>query len=329
MPNASYIAGFFLAFAPFGRRIPPASVPPAPASVRLAPSPAESQALELRRRLDEIEGRLEEQRQRVILETVGLAGAAADLSTFAPGSPQAAAAADAANRPWREHASAAAPLELKAALIAEELQRYKETGVLSPTPAATAGRLKLFLEKSWSLPPSTPEVGGLSLDLSALQNQLGLNDRVIRAPARARPVMAAIQAPEVLPALEWRSGASLTPKTAGRPMFERDAGTGKAENNPVPELIVLLSSSNPRGRALAADELGSLGPEAAPAAAALKGALHDSDRRVRASAALALGAAGNADSAPDLRSALRDSDEEVRLNARSALQKLGFDSKYP
>jgi len=152
VPNPSFFAGFFLAFAPFGRRMPPASVPPAPASVRRSPARAESQALELRRRLDEIEGLLEEQRQRVILETVGLAGAAADLKTYAPGSPQAAAATDAAMRPWRKHDAAAAPLELKAALLAEELERYKETGVLSPTPPATAARLKLLLEKSWSLP---------------------------------------------------------------------------------------------------------------------------------------------------------------------------------
>jgi hypothetical protein len=325
VPNPSFIAGFFLAFAPFGRRMPPASVQPTPAQARVQ-SPSESQARELQRQYDEIEGRLEEQRQRLIIETVGLAGAAADLETYGAGSPEAAAATDAANRPWKEHAVTAAPLEVKAALLAEELQRYKETGVLSPTPPATAARLELLLEHPWSLPPSTPEVAGLSLDLTSLQKQLGVKDRVDRRPAVAKP--ASIPRREALPALE-APRPSAPSMTSARPMFERDAGTGKAETDPVPDLIVQLSSSNPRGRALAADQLGSLGAAAAPAAAALKGALRDSDRRVRASAALALGAAGNADAAVELRRVLRDPDEEVRLNARGALQKLGFDSKYP
>lgn len=328
MPNPSLIAGFFLAFAPFGRRMPPASILPAPASARPAPSPVESRALELRRRLDEIEGRLEEQRQRLIVETVGLAGAAADLDRYAPGSAQAAAATDAANRPWKEHAVTAAPLELEAALLAEELQRYTETRDLSPTPAAAAARLKLLLERPWSLPPSANPVPELSLDLSTLQKQLGVNGRVDRKPLVAKRSEAALPSAQVFPSLETRPPRS-SPKTAERPMFEHDAKTGKAANDPVPELIVLLSSSNPRGRALAADALGSLGAEAAPAAAALKSALRDSDRRVRASAALALGAAGTADASADLRRVLADPDEEVRLNARTSLQMLGFDSKYP
>ena len=323
MPNPSFIAGFFLAFAPFGRRMPPASVQPAPAQARVQ-SPSESQARELQRQYDEIEGRLEEQRQRLIIETVGLAGAASDLETYGAGSPEAAAATDAANRPWKEHAVTAAPLEIKAALLAEELQRFRETGVLSPTPPATAARLKNLLEHPWSLPPSTPEVGGLSLDLTSLQKQLGMKAR----PAVAKPAKVSVPIREALPAFEGPR-ASAPAKTSARTMFERDAGTGKAETDPVPDLIVQLSSTNPRGRALAADQLGSLGAAASPAAAALKGALRDSDRRVRASAALALGAAGGADAAPELRRVLGDTDEEVRLNARTSLQRLGFDSKYP
>ncbi len=289
----------------------------------LTRAPSALAALDLKRQLDEIGGRLSEQRERLVLATVALAGIGNSLNQqaprspgvalfatrsapYVPGSPAAAAAMDAAVRPWIEQREALAALELKAALLADQLQRYKETGVLSPTPAATVKRFKLLIENPWTLPASTPEVAALSLDLIKLQKQL----RLYKA--------------EILSAPEKQSPPPTAGTSADRPRFERDAGRGSPENNPIPGLIVLLSSPEPRGRALAADELGNAGAAAAPAVPALRRALTDPDRRVRASAAAALGSIGDAglSVAADLRRALRDPDEEVRLSARAALRRL-------
>jgi len=108
--------------------------------------------------------------------------------------------------------------------------------------------------------------------------------------------------------------------------FEADAGTGRPENDPLPFLIAQLSSAEPRRRARAADELGKRG--AATAVPALRRALSDRDRRVRASAVLALGNAGGADAVrADLRRALRDKDEDVRFSAEIALERLARASR--
>lgn len=343
MPNASSIAGFFLAFAPFGRHLPPARNQPVPAAS--AASPTELRARELERRLHEISAEIALKRERLVIETAGLAGAAAELDAYAsgspdvdtfatraapraPGSPEESAALAAANRPWNEQREAFAALELKAALMADQLQRYKETGALTPTPPATVRQLKRLISTPWTLPAAAPEVPALSLDLANLQAQLGPGSRARRKPAASKLAAPPDLAAQVPPAVESRR-APIPAKPASPALYERDAGTGKAENDPVPDLIVQLSSTNPRGRALAADQLGSLGAAAAPAAAALKGALRDSDRRVRASAALALGAAAGAGASAELRRALADPDEEVRLNARAALKNLGFDFKSP
>lgn len=104
--------------------------------------------------------------------------------------------------------------------------------------------------------------------------------------------------------------------------FEADAGTGKPALDPVPLLIAQLSDPEPRRRARAADELGKRGEAAEPAVPALRRALGDRDRRVRASAVLALG--GVARTPPvqeDLRRALRDKDEDVRFSAAIALER--------
>ena len=103
--------------------------------------------------------------------------------------------------------------------------------------------------------------------------------------------------------------------------FEADAGTGRPEHDPIPFLIAQLSSEEPRRRARAADERGKRG--AAAAVAALRRALSDRNSRVRASAVLALGNAGDADAVrADLRRALRDKDEDVRFSAAIALERL-------
>jgi hypothetical protein len=313
----------------------------APSARAAAPTRAQTQlaAEGLKRRLDDFTAQLNERRERLVQETVGIASLAAalgdqapqnpDVSLFntrgpayVPGSPQAAAALNDAMRPWLESREAVAGLELKAALLAEELQRYKETGELSPTPAATAKKLKLMFENPWTLPASEPDVPYLRLNLVELERQLRQYGYVAHNHAPNERIAASRPSPQNFPAPENARAPSPKKIDADRRRFERDAGTGTPENNPVPGLIVLLSSEDPRGRALAADELGNSGAAAAPAVPALKRALEDPDRRVRASAALALGAVGGPDAADDLRRALRDPDEEVRLSAKAALRRL-------
>jgi len=116
------------------------------------------------------------------------------------------------------------------------------------------------------------------------------------------------------PILPKRGSASLA---AG---LVRDAGEGRIENDPLPVLIERLASADARRRALAADVLGTRGSAATPAVCALRGVLKkDGDRRVRASAGLALGKIGAADAISDLRRALRDRNEDVRYSAKLAL----------
>lgn len=298
----------------------------APLTHGQAPTRAQSEllAFDLTRQLDEISNRLQEKREQLVLATVALGSISATLAKYAPQSPEAAAARVAAIQPWIEQHEATATLELKAALLADQLQRYKETGVVSPTPASTAARLKLLIENPWTLPPSEPVVPALSLDLATLQKQLRRYEDIGRRtptneyPKLPRPLPQSLPAPE-----RWHAPSSKTIND-DRLQFEHDAGTGTPENDPIPDLIVLLSSTEPRTRALAADELGNRGTAAAPAVPALRSALSDPDRRVRASAALALGAAGHGDLdvVADLRRALNDPDQEVRFNARTALNRL-------
>lgn len=142
-----------------------------------------------------------------------------------------------------------------------------------------------------------------------------------RAVAAAAP-RAPLPPAETMPAAG--PGLHREPTERGEAALVADAGTGKPENDPVPELIRRLSASEPRTRARAADELGKRGAAALPAVPALRRALKDRDRRVRASAVLALGGVGGSVEgvADDLRRALRDKNEDVRFSAVIALQRL-------
>jgi hypothetical protein len=143
-----------------------------------------------------------------------------------------------------------------------------------------------------------------------------------RPAAAEAPPRAALPPPEVMP--PGPEGINHPAVERGEAALVDDAGTGKPENDPIPELIRRLSSAEPRTRARAADELGKRGPAARIAAPALRRALADRDRRVRASAVLALGGvAGSVDGVVgDLRRALRDKNEDVRFSAVIALQRL-------
>jgi hypothetical protein len=297
-----------------------AAVPARPRAA--ASSPAEKEARGLRRELDALTAELNEKRERLVLETLPLAGAAAAFEKYAPGSPRAAAAGAAAAAAWSRERDATAELALKAALLAEELQRYDRTGVLSPTPPATAARLELLLEKPWSLPPSEPEVAFLSLDLEEVQRQL----LPYQPAVRPRPSLAFHPAPKPAESLTAAPvpAAPRPEPIAVRPLFERGRGRTPARVDPIPALIGLLSSAEPRERALAADELGGAGSAAAPAVPALRRALADPDRRVRSSAARALGFVDgdSAETRDDLRRAQSDPDADVRLSAQAAVRRL-------
>ncbi len=147
-------------------------------------------------------------------------------------------------------------------------------------------------------------------------------------PERGKPLVSLASrarqpAAETMPAAP--PGIHREPTESGLASVVDDAGTGKPENDPIPELIKRLSSAEPRTRARAADELGKRGPAALPAVPALRQALKDRDRRVRASAVLALGSVGTSIDGVvgEIRRALRDKNEDVRFSASIALERLG------
>jgi len=263
------------------------------------------------RELSELGGRLNEEREQLVMATVSLGGIAEALDRKAPTGREAAETKGLILMLLNERRRETASLELKTALLAEQLRRYKETGVLSPTPAATVASLKKLVDEPWAVWRGRTPVASLSLDLALLQKQL----RRWRQAAETFP-----------PPMKRKPPPSAAEGLIGGG-FERDRGTGKAESDPIPALTAQLSAPEPRRRAMAADALGSRGASAAAAVPALTLALSDPDRRVRASAALALGAVGSVPwgAAEALRLALNDRDAEVRLSARLALRRLDGD----
>ena len=144
-----------------------------------------------------------------------------------------------------------------------------------------------------------------------------------REPSAALAAGAARPAPESLP--PGPPGLARAGLAPAAPTLEADVGTGKADTDPVPALLALLGSSDPRARARAADELGKFGTASASAVPALSRALADRDARVRASAALALGNVGPASdpAVPALVAALKRGPEEVSWSAALALGRVG------
>jgi HEAT repeat protein len=93
----------------------------------------------------------------------------------------------------------------------------------------------------------------------------------------------------------------------------------------------LAEDSDPRVRAAAAYALGAFGERAAALAAALRTALHDPDPRVRRSAARALGRLGEAaaEAVKDLCELLKDPEMLVRRDAVTALGSVGSPTARP
>jgi hypothetical protein len=260
------------------------------------------------KQLRELNSQLGEEREQLMLATVGIGGIAASLEKHSPDSRELAEVRALVVQVLDARRKETAALELKTALLAEQLQRYKETGVLSPTPPATVASLRKLIDSPWVVWEGRKPVASLSLDLAILQKQL----RRWQQKAESFPVPVKTEPPPAVAGGLIGSG------------FERDRGTGNPQSDPIPELIDQLSSDQPRRRALAADALGSRGAAAAAAAPALGRAMSDPDRRVRASAVLALGAVGSVSESvlDDMRRALSDKDAEVRLSAQLALRRL-------
>lgn len=128
-------------------------------------------------------------------------------------------------------------------------------------------------------------------------------------------------APETLPRPVGRALPDHSVTAPG--LIMKDAG-GKAPFDALPGLLRALKKGDARTRARAADDLGHLGADAAPAVPALMDALRDRGARVRASAGLALGNIGTAhrNVVPLLTKALKDRSEDVRYAAALALSRI-------
>lgn len=298
--------------------LPIAARPAAAPRVRKAtPEETKAAAQELERRLSVLHAQLAQENAEFDRASLDLAGIASWFESAAPGSPEAERLRAELERVVAKYPKA--PLILEMTIAARRLQVYKETGEL-PADIPDREEIRLLLENPWKDLKSDPRTEvvrafALEKDIGALTRQI---DRFNRLP---EPQAAKKAAPQALPEA---APAPKPPAKAGRPPeLARDDGAGRAETDPVPELIGLLSSPDARRRALAADELG--GSAGRPeAAAALRRALSDRDARVRASAALALGGATpEAGLLAELRALLQDPGGEVRFSARRALERLG------
>jgi TolB protein len=121
----------------------------------------------------------------------------------------------------------------------------------------------------------------------------------------------------------WRIKAGL--KIAGWP---RDGAKGAGDAGEVPAWVEALGHADAARRAQAAQELGWLGPAAAPALPALLKALKDKDHFVRLSAATALAKvdSGNRPGLAVLIAALKNDDTAIRRVAAEALGEIGPDA---
>jgi hypothetical protein len=262
--------------------------------VRSTPQTIQRQLLELNRRL-------EDERDQLVHSTVGEAGIAQSLENYDPSGLSSAQAKKGALGQWQGRRQLLVELQMQTALLAEQLQRYKETGILSPTSEQTARRIASVLKIPWERWDGRKPLNGF------------------------RPAIHVGRRTQADGSLAETQKARL-PTTKESPLlrFESDAGRGRWKGDPVPDLIQQLSSALPRERAIAAEALADLGPDAVKALPNLRRTLFDGDPRVRSSSAQALGAIGksDADIKSDLRRALVDKDLDVRLSAKKALERL-------
>ncbi len=182
----------------------------------------------------------------------------------------------------------------------------------------------LFADRGQTEPESMPRNGGGGFGERKVEKgtvafakteRQGIRGKRIEEPLKKSTAVA--EAFPAAPAGIFHEGPE-----SGEARIVADKGTGKTEYDPVPDLLRQLRAVEPRKRARAADELGKRGKAALRAVPLLTRALKDKDRRVRASAVLALGSIGDPSSAKDLKRALRDKDEDVRFSAMTALRRV-------
>jgi hypothetical protein len=278
-------------------------------------------ARKLELRVSELSSQLAQQKAKVDQATI-----ADEANIAASGFPAPDALSKVYGILWEYHKTSA-PLILEMSILSLRLQTYKETGDL-PVDVPNREELKRYIDDPWK---NFVYHGGpvtlLNTDVSVLIKQVRQYDRLFPVAGRLNKSAVARKVP-------------VPPERTANPPRENSsahvyASYGKKSKTPaperplVPDLIDLLSSKEPRRRALAADELENLGKAAAPAVSALRAALSDPDSRVRASAVLALSGVpglGN-DIVADIRRALGDKSEDVRFSAQAALERLGAKTK--
>lgn len=228
---------------------------------------------------------------------------AAHLSRYAAKDPELARMMVDLKRMLEDQQAAVEPIIMKMTIIARRLQRYRETNKIA-IDDTEGERFRDVIESPWVAWMPLPK---LEFELSQLIKQI----------QRYKPEPAAAPAPLAAP-------APIPPAAKPAAVPKKSLDEGPVNPHPVTALMELLSSHNPRLRALAADELRRFGASAGPAAPSLRNLLSDSDPRVRSSAVTALGAIKNV--APDIvaamRRALDDKNEDVRISAKNALESL-------
>lgn len=281
----------------------------------------EALARRLEHRLQELSRRWSAQHDYYHGKEMSLVGRAAMLDNWKAGSKEALEANGLVEKLIEKDEKAKAPLVLEMTIIGQRLKRYKETGDISPPSEAEVAHLRGFLAHPWpkDLDADRPPASTLSGDIVALRKQVYEMDRILgRLPSQD---VARVKAPKTQPASPVEMKAATDPRIAAV-----DSTAKSKLNAPptLPDLMDWLGSSDPRRRALAADELGTREKAAAPALPKLRGALSDPDARVRASAVLAIStiAAPTPDIIEDVRRALADRNVDVQLNARAALERL-------
>ncbi|MCX5788248.1 MAG: HEAT repeat domain-containing protein [Elusimicrobia bacterium] len=283
--------------------------------MRPAAADTNGSAAAIERRLDELSARLKRQNAAYERESLAMLSELTGIDEAEPGSASARRAEKAVALLREKYPNAAMFLEMT--ILARRLQAFKETGRL-PAAVPDSKAILDVLREPWKKTAPLPD---LELSLPKLIKQLRRYESL--TPPALRPAKRG--APETFPASADKPKAAASPPPRA-PALERDAGRGRMETDPIPELILQLSSPDPRRRALSADELGARGGAAARAVPGLRRALSDPDARVRASAALALGSMGrlSPEAVEDIRRACLDKNEDVRFNARRALELLGL-----
>lgn len=275
---------------------------------------------------------LERKRSKLPGPTIAETALAATYAKYLPETQQAAEAKAILDAKLKERRQAEVPILLEIAVLAQRLQTYRETGNL-PNSVPNVEELAALIENPWGGDSNENSKECTVLDrcrpIRILDSYLPtMIKQLKRFHAAKPPLIAKVPAPTGrrgprIHAQAYPLPSRKSPEPA-MPKAKIVQENPKLQNETVEDLIALLSTAEPRQRALAADMLGNRGLEASSAVPTLRKALKDRDPRVRASAALALGGIASAtpDTIEDLRRFLLDPNEDVRFSSRAALGRL-------